>query len=67
MQKPIQKIKLRDVIKSVLAAMFGVQSNKNRERDFEHGNPMAYILVGLIMVILFILTLVLVVNLVLPD
>ncbi len=52
------------VIKSVVAAGIGVQSNKNREIDFQHGSMGSYIVVGIIATILFILTLVLVVSLV---
>ena len=46
---------LGQVIASVLASLLGVQSNKNRERDFVHGTPGQYIVVGLIAVILFVL------------
>lgn len=55
------------VIASVLASLFGVQSNRARERDFQHGKPSTYIIVGLVGVILFILLLVLVVNIVLST
>ena len=54
------------VIGSVLAAAFGVQSNRNRERDFKHGNARAFIVAGLIGTVLFILTVAAVVKLVLP-
>jgi len=53
------------VVKSVLSGMFGVQSSKNRERDFTKGKPIHYIVVGLVFTLLFILTLVGVVKLVL--
>lgn len=43
------------VLTSVLAAMFGVQSSRNRERDFTHGRPVHYVLVGLLMTGVFIL------------
>ncbi|MGN7611069.1 DUF2970 domain-containing protein [Magnetococcales bacterium HHB-1] len=46
------------VMGSVAAALFGVQSRKNRDRDFTHGKPMQFAVVGLIFTILFILTLV---------
>ena len=54
------------VIGSVLAAAFGVQSNRNRERDFKHGNARAFIIAGLLGTGVFILAVVLVVKLVLP-
>lgn len=34
---------------SVLAAFFGVQSGRNRERDFSRGRPAQYIVMGLVM------------------
>lgn len=53
------------VLASVLASFLGVQSNRNRERDFQHGKPSQYIVIGLVFVILFVLAIVAVVQLVL--
>ena len=55
MSESPEKIPLWKVVFSVIAAMFGVQSSKNREHDFQHGRPAAYIIVGIIMTVLFIL------------
>lgn len=52
-----KKIKIIQLILSVLAAFFGVQTNKARERDFNSGKPMHYIVGGLIFVICFVLIL----------
>jgi len=49
------KIGLWAVTKSVSAAFFGVQSSKNRERDFQHGKASHYIIIGAILTLLFIL------------
>jgi len=57
--------RFREVVISVLAAALGVQSSKNRERDFTKGNPLVFIAAGLIFTILFVLTLIAVVNLIL--
>ena len=54
-----------DVVKSVLASFFGVQSSKKRERDFTHGKPIHYIVVGLLATVMFILIIWSVVSLVL--
>jgi hypothetical protein len=54
-----------EVVMSVLAAALGIQSSKNRERDFTKGNPLVFIAAGLIFTILFVLTLIGVVNLIL--
>lgn len=55
---------LLHVVKSVLAAAIGVQSDKNREIDFKHGSLPAYLVVGLIATVLFIFALVAIVSLV---
>ncbi|NND90988.1 MAG: DUF2970 domain-containing protein [Granulosicoccus sp.] len=44
-----------NVVQSVGAAMIGVQSKKNRERDFTHGKPHHFIIGGLIGTALFLL------------
>lgn len=40
---------LRQTLASVLAAFFGVQSSRNRERDFSRGNPWAFAAVALLL------------------
>lgn len=47
---------LLSVFSSAIAAMFGVQNSKNRNRDFSRGKPIHYIFVGLIVTTAFILT-----------
>lgn len=44
-----------NVAKSTIAAACGVQSNANRQRDFQQGKPVAFIIAGLIFVLVFIL------------
>lgn len=58
---------LMDTFKSVAAAFIGVQSNKNREKDFNQGKLSHIIIVGIIVVIVFITALAAVVNLVIPT
>jgi hypothetical protein len=55
---------LLQVLGSVLASMFGVQSNRRREQDFVHGKPSQYIVIGLVVTLVFILVVWGVVNLV---
>ena len=43
------------VLGSVLASMFGVQSNRRREEDFTHGEPSQYVLIGLLVTVGFML------------
>jgi hypothetical protein len=54
------------IMLSVIAAAFGVQTGKNYERDFTTGSPLPYIVGGIIFTALFVLTIVGVVSLVLP-
>jgi len=58
-----EKPTLFQVFKSVLASFFGVQSGKNRERDFQHGKPSQYIIVGLVLTVAFIVVIWLAVKL----
>lgn len=54
-QNDLQRPSLLQVVGSVLAAAFGVQSDKNRERDFRRGSWQAFLIVGVIGTILFVL------------
>lgn len=56
---------LGQVVLSILAAAFGVQSQRARERDFTRGNPAVYLIGGAIFTVTFILVLVMIVRLVL--
>lgn len=47
---------------SVAASFFGVQSSKNRERDFSRGKPGHFIAIGLLMTALFVAVVVMVVK-----
>ena len=41
---------------SVMASFLGVQSNANRERDFEHGRLSVFVVAGLLMTLIFLLS-----------
>lgn len=51
-----EKLGFFQVLGSVLASFFGVQKNETRERDFRHGRARDFILVGLLLTLVFILT-----------
>jgi len=63
---PDKKPNLFQVIASVLASLLGVQSNKNRERDFKNGDARDYIGVYVVLVIALVIGMVILVNMVLP-
>lgn len=55
------------MVGSVLTSFFGVQSAKNRERDFVHGKVRAFILVGMLMTVVWYSTFALIVNFILRQ
>jgi len=46
----------------VLQAFFGVQSSENRQRDFEQGNPKIFLFLGLVVTLLFLVSVFVFVN-----
>lgn len=60
-----KKPSILQTAQSVLAAAMGVQSHRNRERDFSQGSAKAYIIAGLIGTVLFVLAVFTIVKLVL--
>ena len=48
MESPEKPPTFWQVLHSVMAAAFGVQSGKNRTRDFTHGKPSQFLLLGLL-------------------
>ena len=59
------RITFFQLMKSTMSAFIGVQSNANRERDFKHGKISHFIGIGVLFGLLFVLTLLGVVQLVL--
>ena len=54
-----------ELLQSVLAAALGVESGKNRARDFSRGRPLQFIVLGLLFCLFFVLVILGVVKLVL--
>lgn len=52
-----------NVMKSTLAAAFGVQSQANRERDFTQGKPIHFIVAGIVATLIFLVCIGLLVKL----
>lgn len=42
------------VVKSVLAAFFGVQRERQRQEDFSEGRPLVFIAVGVAMAVILV-------------
>ncbi|NRQ41116.1 DUF2970 domain-containing protein [Rheinheimera sp. YQF-2] len=57
-----QKPGILQVIKAVLGAFAGVQSEQQRQQDFSAGSPLPYIIAGVIFTLLFVVILLLVVR-----
>lgn len=60
-----KKPTLIQTISSILAALFGVQSSKNRERDFTKGDAGNYIGVYVVLVLALVIGMIVTVNMVL--
>lgn len=59
------EVGFREVAKSTFSAFLGVQSDANRERDFKGGKMSHFILMGLLFGLIFVLSIIGVVQLVL--
>jgi hypothetical protein len=56
------KSNIFEIVKSVLSAAIGVQSDENRKKDFEQGSFSTYIIAGVIFTVLFVGLLIFVVS-----
>ena len=61
------KPSLWSIIGSALSAAFGVQSEQKRLRDFQHGSPAAFVLVGIAVTVVLVLTIYFIVQIVLSS
>ncbi len=62
-----QPLTFLQIVGSTLAAAFGVQSSRNRARDFSRGRVSHFIVAGIAFTTVFVLIVILVVNLVLGS
>ena len=59
-----EDLTLLQVMGSVFAAGFGVQSKDKKVRDFTRGKPLQFIIAGLVFTLAFLLGLIAIVNLI---
>ncbi|MFP6847141.1 MAG: DUF2970 domain-containing protein [Pseudomonas sp.] len=64
-QEENKPLTLWEMLQSVLSAALGVQSGKNRARDFSRGKPSHFIILGVLFTAIFVLTIFGIVKLVL--
>lgn len=60
-----KKVSFLQTMGSVVAASFGVQSKKNKERDFQNGSFASFVVGALLFTVAFVAVLLFVVNMVL--
>ena len=53
-----RKVTVWGIIKSVLAALFGVQSQQQHQQDFKHSSPWPFIIIGGIIIGVLVITLI---------
>jgi predicted permease len=63
----VKKVSLLSLIGSLFAGAFGVQTEKNRARDFTHGKFSHFIIGGIIFAIIFVLAIYGIVQLVVSN
>ncbi len=61
-----QRLTFWQMLGSTMAAAFGVQSAKNRKRDFTYGKASHFIAMGIGFTVVFVLLIITIVTLVLP-
>lgn len=61
-QESPEKLSVFQVVGSVLAGALGVQSSKNRQRDFAQNSFMPFIVGGILFTVLFVGSIMLLVN-----
>lgn len=64
-EQPAKRPNLLQIFLSVIAALFGVQTEQARVRDFSQKSPLPYIVVGIVLIVLFVLGIVFLVRTVL--
>lgn len=62
-----KKLGFWQVFKSTFMSFIGVQKSEIRKRDFENGNPVHFVLMGLLLTVLFVVVVVVVVKIVLSQ
>ncbi len=55
-QEQERRLSWWQVLRSAVAAMFGVQRSEHHARDFAHGKAAPFIIAGVVLTLLFILT-----------
>ncbi|WP_279254159.1 DUF2970 domain-containing protein [Candidatus Seongchinamella marina] len=55
------------VMLSILASAFGVQTSQNRKRDFAKGNPLHFVISGILFTIIFVVGMIMLVNTILTN
>jgi len=61
-QKEEESLALWEVFQGVFAMFIGVQSEKNRERQFKYGKFYQFLIVGIVVTIIFLLHIMLLVK-----
>lgn len=58
-------MKFKQIILAIIAAFFGVQTQKNRKKDFQSQSPLPYIICGVVITIILVIMLLSLVSFVL--
>ena len=62
-----EKVSFLSMVQSVIAGIFGVQSDKNREKDFKKGDASQFIVLGIAATVIILITMIVIVRSVLES
>lgn len=62
-----EKVSFLSMVQSVVAAIFGIQSDKNREKDFKKGDAGQFIVMGIVATVIIMGAMIYVVSSVLET
>ncbi len=62
-----EKVSFLSMVQSVIAGIFGVQSDKNREKDFKKGDASQFIALGIAATVIILITMIVIVRSVLES
>lgn len=65
--KQEEKVSFLSMVQSVVAGIFGVQSDKNREKDFKKGDASQFIVLGIAATVILMITMIIIVRSVLES
>ncbi len=62
MSEPTKETGFFSMVKSILGALFGIQTRQNQEKDFQKRKPTDFIIAGIIAIFILLIAMILIVH-----